>query len=288
MPSRARPDRQIERRDEGLGGERHLLAAGGTGGAVGGDLGVPSVSAGDDSMQLSQDRRCDHGLGLGRGELVRLPDGLMLIAGGVDGVATLRAPDGPPRGQTQSGSALAGELGSPTNVPDSFSRGARPACLTEARAVANRFRSSVSARIAAAPTAGGLVIDVTSSVSLSSSRTSVIRVSVSMSLSAALCQSCSRNATRSKAPVGDRLASIRRATPPRPTRPCPGHAPTPAAATAPARPTSGQHAIRSRPIDHPGGRGRCARSGWTCRPTPATPRAADVARRLEQKSTVDV
>ena len=41
----------------------------------------------------------------------------------------------------------------PTNAPDSFSRGARPACLTTARAVANRAGSPVSARIAAAPTA---------------------------------------------------------------------------------------------------------------------------------------
>jgi hypothetical protein len=39
----------------------------------------------------------------------------------------------------------------PVNVPDLRSRGARPACLTTARAEANRARSPVRARIAAAP-----------------------------------------------------------------------------------------------------------------------------------------
>ena len=40
------------------------------------------------------------------------------------------------------------------NVPESFSRGARPACFTRARAVLNRRGSPLSARIAAAPTGG--------------------------------------------------------------------------------------------------------------------------------------
>jgi hypothetical protein len=40
----------------------------------------------------------------------------------------------------------------PTKLPDSFSGGARPACLTGLRPLANRCGSPVSARIAAAPT----------------------------------------------------------------------------------------------------------------------------------------
>jgi hypothetical protein len=52
-------------------------------------------------------------------------------------------------------------------VPDSFSRGAKPACLTTARAVANLFGSPVSARIAAAPIADRPVIEVANSVSRS-------------------------------------------------------------------------------------------------------------------------
>ena len=52
----------------------------------------------------------DDGLGLRRGELVRLPGRQVLVARGVDVVATLGSPDRPPGGQAQGGSALAGEF----------------------------------------------------------------------------------------------------------------------------------------------------------------------------------
>ena len=46
------------------------------------------------------------GLGLGRGELVVLAAGQVLVAGGVDGIGALGAPDRAPGGQAQPGSAL--------------------------------------------------------------------------------------------------------------------------------------------------------------------------------------
>ena len=122
----------------------------------------------DHGVEVSQDRGGDHGLGLGRLELVVLAGGQMPVASAVDGVGALGSPDRPPGRDTQAWSALAGELVRPVKVPDSFCRGARPACLTSARAVANRRGSPVSARIVAAPTAEMPVIEVTSSVSSSS------------------------------------------------------------------------------------------------------------------------
>jgi hypothetical protein len=67
----------------------------------------------------------------------------------------------------------------PTKLPDSFSRGASPACLIMARAVVNRRGLPVSARIAAAPTTDIPGMEVTSSVRSSWSSTAVIRCSVS-------------------------------------------------------------------------------------------------------------
>src|SRR6266545_4680608 len=78
------------------GGDRYAPAAIG---AVGGDVGIPCLAGGD------------HSLCLGRGELVGLPCGQVLVAGGVDGVAALGAPDRAPGGQAEGGSALAGEFG---------------------------------------------------------------------------------------------------------------------------------------------------------------------------------
>src|SRR5206468_2096694 len=79
--------------------------------AVGSEAGIPPLTGGDDGVQLAQDGRGDHGLGLGRGEPVVLAAGQVLVAGGVDGVGALGAPDRAPGGQAEPGPALAGELG---------------------------------------------------------------------------------------------------------------------------------------------------------------------------------
>ena len=57
---------------------------------------------------------------------------------GVDGVAGRRAPDRTPGGRPKRGPAAAGDGGLPAWLPLEFSRGARPTCLTIARAVVNR------------------------------------------------------------------------------------------------------------------------------------------------------
>jgi hypothetical protein len=62
-------------------------------GAVGGDGWVLGLAGGDDGVQVPQDRRRDHGLRLGRGELVVLPAGQVLVAGGIDRVGALCSPD---------------------------------------------------------------------------------------------------------------------------------------------------------------------------------------------------
>src|SRR5262245_14217166 len=67
----------------GLGGHR---LEGFLAGAVGGDVGAPGLAAGDDGVQLPQDRGGDHGLGLDRFELVGLTGGQVPVAGGVDAV----------------------------------------------------------------------------------------------------------------------------------------------------------------------------------------------------------
>ena len=65
--------------------------------AVAGDDRVPALAGGDDGVQLPQDRRGDHGLGLDGGELVLLALGQVGVPGGVDRVRALRAPDRAPR-----------------------------------------------------------------------------------------------------------------------------------------------------------------------------------------------
>lgn len=122
-------------------------------------------------MQVAQDRRGDRGLGLGRGELVVLAAGEVAVAGSVDRVGSLGAPDRAPRREPQSGPALTGELGASDEGARQLLPRASPACWTSARAVANRVGSPVSARIAAAPTGDRPVMEVTSPVSSSSSRT---------------------------------------------------------------------------------------------------------------------
>ena len=75
------PAVSLDRRSECSGGEclRGVL------GAVRGDGWVPGLAGGDDGVQVPQDRGGDHGLRLGRGELVVLPAGQVLVAGAVDG-----------------------------------------------------------------------------------------------------------------------------------------------------------------------------------------------------------
>jgi hypothetical protein len=129
-------------------------------GPVGGDDRIPGLPGGDDGMQVPQDRGGDDGLRLGGRELVLVPAGQVLVAGAVDRVDALGSPDRPPGRQAQPWAPLAGEPGpAPVKAPDSFSRWARSACLTGARAVANRLGSPISAKIAAAPTGDSPVID---------------------------------------------------------------------------------------------------------------------------------
>jgi hypothetical protein len=73
-------------------------------GAVRGDGWVLGLPGSDDGVQVPQDRDGDHGLCLGRGELVVLPAGQVLVAGGIDGVGALRVPDC----QAQPGTSLPG------------------------------------------------------------------------------------------------------------------------------------------------------------------------------------
>ena len=76
------------------GGQGHLRGPG----AVRGDGRIPGSAGSDDRVQLPQDRRGDHGLGLGDGELVLRPGGQVSEPGGIDRVGALRAPNGAPGG----------------------------------------------------------------------------------------------------------------------------------------------------------------------------------------------
>ena len=78
--------------------------------AVGGDDGVPAAAGGDDGVQLPQNRRGDHRLGLGDGEPVVLSGGQVGESGGVDGVGALRASHSPPCRQPQPGPSLPGQF----------------------------------------------------------------------------------------------------------------------------------------------------------------------------------
>ena len=85
-------------------------------------------------------------------------------------------------------------------VPESRSRGARPASLTTARAEVNRVRSPVSARIAAAPTGDRPSMELARSVRPSWSRAATIRSSTSTWLARAVSQSVRIQPIRSNAP----------------------------------------------------------------------------------------
>jgi hypothetical protein len=63
---------------------------------------VPGSSGSDDRGELPQDRRGDHGLGLGDGELILFRCGQVSEPGGVDRVGALGAPDCAPGGQSNA------------------------------------------------------------------------------------------------------------------------------------------------------------------------------------------
>jgi len=69
------------------------------------------LPAGDNGLQVPQDRRRDDGLGLGGGELVVLPGGEVLVAGPVNRVGPLGSPDRAPGCQPQAGASLPGQPG---------------------------------------------------------------------------------------------------------------------------------------------------------------------------------
>jgi hypothetical protein len=95
------------RYDDGSGSELGLVCSG----AVGGDGGVAGLAGGDDRMEVAQDRGGDHGLGLGRLELVVLPGGQVPVTGAVDGVGALGSPDRAPGSHPESWPSLPGEFG---------------------------------------------------------------------------------------------------------------------------------------------------------------------------------
>ena len=88
----------------------------------------------------------------------------------------------------------------PARVAEVFSAGFSPACLTTARAEANRDRSPVSAKITAAPTADSPSMLVTSPVRPSSSSTAHIRAPTSASRASSDRQPAISRCTRSSAP----------------------------------------------------------------------------------------
>ena len=76
-----------------------------------GDAGVPGDAAGDDRVDLAEQRGGDRGTGLLVGELVFGAAGQAGVPGGVDRVMAQRAPDGAPGSQPQRGPAAAGDAG---------------------------------------------------------------------------------------------------------------------------------------------------------------------------------
>jgi len=77
--------------------------------APGGDVRVPGHAAGDDGVNLADQRRGDRGAGLLVGDRVLGPSGQLGVPGGIDPVMTQRSPDRPPGGQPQRGPAAAGD-----------------------------------------------------------------------------------------------------------------------------------------------------------------------------------
>jgi hypothetical protein len=89
MPRRARPGRQLGGPAAVSGGQRRLTGPA----AVRGDERIPGLPAGDDGMQVPLDYRGDDGLGLGGGQLVLRAAGQVVVAGTVDRISPLGAPD---------------------------------------------------------------------------------------------------------------------------------------------------------------------------------------------------
>ena len=164
--------------------------------------GSQALAGGDDRVQLPQDRGGDHGLGLGRGELVRARG----WSGGGIGRRRRGWPVGLPRPPATRPARSPGRpcpvsLVRPVKVPDSLLP-RRQAGVLDQRAgggepVSGRRSRPGSPR---APTADRPVMEVTSSVSSSSSSTAIIRCSVSASRCWVSRQSSSSSCTRSNAP----------------------------------------------------------------------------------------
>ena len=79
--------------------------------APGSDVSVPGDAAGNDRVDLADQRRGDRGAGLLVGEPVFSTAGHARVPGGVDRVVAQRAPDRAPGGQPQRGPAAAGDAG---------------------------------------------------------------------------------------------------------------------------------------------------------------------------------
>jgi hypothetical protein len=121
MPRRARPDRQLVRRDGLWLGSGGCVACSA---AVDGDGGIPGLAGGDDGVQVAQEGGGEDGLGLGGSQFVVLAGGQVPVAGGVDRVGQAGGPHGAPGGQPQPGPALAGESG----AADEGAGGLLPGC----------------------------------------------------------------------------------------------------------------------------------------------------------------
>ena len=78
--------------------------------AVRGDVRVPGLPGGDDGLQLTQDRRCDDGLGLGGLEPVDLAAVQVSVAGGVNPAVLQASPNRAPGGHPQPPAAGAAGL----------------------------------------------------------------------------------------------------------------------------------------------------------------------------------
>lgn len=101
--------------------------------AAGGESRIPRNALRADGVELTQQGPADRGAGLPVGQPVVIASGQMLEAGGVDRVVAQGAPDGSPGRVRSSGRPRPETWVRPLKVPDSLSRGASPACLTQAR-----------------------------------------------------------------------------------------------------------------------------------------------------------
>jgi hypothetical protein len=148
---------------------------------MGGDGRVPASAGSDHGVQLPQDRRSDDGLGLGDGELVLVSGGQVGEPGGVDRVRALRAPHGSLGRQPQARASLPGQFRTTNEGARQLLSWCQAGVLDQRSGGGEPVRVAGLGQDAAAPIADRPVIEVTSPVSRSWSRTLVIRCSVSRS-----------------------------------------------------------------------------------------------------------